>query len=144
MTVNVVDEHIEGGDIDYRGLFESGKQNIIGDAGQLVFDHTDGENPNASWTGASLGGIDGCMVHKFEGVVLISEGAGDESLPPTAWLIITGESGDVVRVHVDLGTGERVLTPLASDPQEALADISRIRDIMNGMKSSDGSLTPGF
>ncbi|MFZ1458844.1 MAG: hypothetical protein WAT17_03105 [Candidatus Saccharimonadales bacterium] len=110
-----------------------------------IFDDAEGVvGSQVAWIGVSFGGVEGCSVQPDEGTLLVQEGATDESGQTCHWLVITGSQKDIVQVVTDEQNMQRVLARLPKNPQDKLAELERIQDILKGMKADRGELPFGF
>ena len=137
MGIRVEERTRDAEPLDYQRLCDMAWHEIFDDAEGVV-------GLQVAWIGVSFGGVEGCSVQPDEGTLLVQEGATDESGQTCHWLVITGSQKDIVQVVTDEQNMQRVLARLPKNPQDKLAELERIQDILKGMKADRGELPFGF
>ncbi len=137
MTGLITEQEISGKMIDYNMLFLGAAEEVLKDALALTDVDT-----GFAWEGESLSGVKGCAIRVEEGAVLVVEGTIDASGRSAVWVITTGDEQRIVRLVHSEETGMHSPQQLPEDPQPALSEVSRIQDVMNGCKFSEGAIFP--
>lgn len=136
MRVHVAEQSVDGEMIDYDGLYQQGRADVLSTCRQVL----DGDT--GEWEGRSLSGKEGCSVLVDAGAIIVIEGSkkGEDN----AWLIVIEGDEEIARLVVDEHAHTRKPVELPNPPQEALSDMKRILDVLYGMQHEEGTLQDSF